>query len=190
MIYSLIDSAIPKLPVNLLDHIATGADGRVYNIGNKKVAKVSCILGSEKEVDYRARMFEKTLAHIIETYPGEYVRVHEYGKLDSGSIDNKSYSVYYTIMDKLQDLEPFDKLALKLCLDFDYEYLEDKVVLNHLYNAMGIIRIPSGIISRALFFMHMFLNSSIDHNDIHIANIMKDSFGSFKLIDLDRAVIK
>jgi hypothetical protein len=171
-----------EIPVNLDKLIGDGVDGEVYSLlyETNKVVKFSFnIDNNQSDSDFIYSLIAKPNNILVKLYVYKYLGpfINEniryylsfYMMEKLNSISEDEWKVFHTLLShedrnakkQFSEIELKEILeGLKLGLDFD----EEKVI----------------------FFCNSINNLDFVHPDIHPRNIMKDNFGSFKLIDLDR----
>jgi hypothetical protein len=92
-----------------------------------------------------------------------------------------------------EKLRPLDK---KECIIFDYlsYFFQNATDINlfesNLKDKFLNVHLPDGMIGRIMECYESYLDSPIEHNDLHYLNFMKDSSGNYKIIDFDYSRFK
>ena len=186
---SEIARSIPKLAPRRCSHdkipwrgnyLAEGADGKAYENWNDegKVVKVGFIdtmLHSMNSLD----KLEDNFDYVYVNKPKAYVEVYDYGCVDCRTCNVS----YYVLMQKLEPLDGNET----------YEIPNIVRQVQQLVNSYKKTKDCPYPRQRLHYknqahqdFAEAIWDSGIIHNDAHHGNIMKDSDGNYKLIDLDR----
>ena len=186
-----------KLPVEPDARLGDGADGEVLSIVGQpdKVLKLGILYELHNRGLQGAYMHIKNmLSYMAKLQPQGYVRVYESGYLgtfsrpmadwDSGS---QKFIIYYYIMEKLQKISDDERKVFHSILSHEDRGIE-KHFSKEKRNEMlkGMSRALDFDAEKVRLFCDNIEAAPLSHLDIHVRNIMKDSLGNFKLIDLDR----
>lgn len=188
-----------QLPYKLGDEIGYGADGQVFNIANDpyKVIKL-CILYERDNFDLSKELYirERVLSYLIDNPSRVYANVYDYVKLGDGERpwlgnQKQKYIIYYYVMEKLEELSKDEARVFHSVLSH-----EDRGVVKNL-SPKKLKEILAGLKigldfpeENIIFFIEELKRSKVRHLDLHQRNVMKTSFGEFKMIDFDRAMLK
>lgn len=182
------------------DLINAGAYGKVFEIGNNKVLKITTDEGELnainrllEEIEYNNDWFEHFINLPINICP---VNENIYEKLNDDSYnDNKKYVRYYFIFDKLYELTNDEKNCIVEIFEyFDVVRVEDIEILygteiSDYYTKMLKLtsKFSKNVNTTALinFIFNVYsLAEDLGINDLHLGNMMKDINGNYKLIDI------
>jgi serine/threonine protein kinase len=180
------------------NEVGAGSDGQVFDIkGTNKVIKY-CILYQDYSNDLHFKFEEimKAICNIRDYNPNICARVYEFDFIAYGSrrvfrgLDQK-YVMYYYIMEKLSKISEDEKKVFHTILSHEdrgiIKNFKDKELKEILF---GLSRGLDFDEERVIIFYNNLKNSPIQHLDIHVRNIMKDSEGNYRLIDFDRVNIR
>lgn len=191
-VFNICQTFCPETTPHFIgEKIGDGADGEVFNFIDNKVIKFSIIYQYDLDIHHIYSNIEKILLYLQSFQPSTHARVYEYKYL--GTCARKTvngfqpYIFYYYVMEKLNKLSEDEKKIFHTILSH-----EDKNIIKD-YSSKKIKEMLKGL-SRGLdfdekkvtFFCNNFRKTMVQHNDIHVRNIMKDALGNFKLIDFDR----
>lgn len=188
-----------KLPLNLSNKLGDGADGEVFELhDSNKVIKLGVLYEQDNaNIKKQYSSIVKALEYIKAIAPPEYGRVHEHEYLGEferpvfGNNTHQKYILYYYIMEKLDKLSDDEKKVFHSILSHEDQNLQKS------FNLLKVSSMLDGMSKgldfnkeKVMSFYEKVMNSSINHNDLHPRNIMKDKNGSYKLIDFDRCTVK
>lgn len=196
LILKLLDiNSIRDIPVTITDKLGDGSDGEVFSIKEdiNKVIKLSILFDFDLEdLNKRFESISEIFNYlIINTFP-YFAKVYEQSylcqweaKLADGSY--RKYICYYSIMEKLQKISEDEKKVFHsiICHE-DREIKKDYTVENIKEMLHGMSFGLDFDDERIISFIKKLRTSPIEHLDIHVRNIMKDSRGNFKMIDFER----
>lgn len=188
--YKLCDenNVIPSL--NLQESLGEGADGEVFSISKKEVVKLhvlyeNSIFCENKNIDIVFNEIIKSFEIIKNTKPKHIVKIFDYkflGKFQKKLTYNKqNYILFYSIMEKLNKLTDDEKRVFHTVISLKENFYQK--TLNELNGYLLFS------VEKVKLFLNQIKKSKINHLDFGTQNIMKDDFGNFKLIDLDRLEI-
>ncbi len=183
-----------KIPVILSTSLGDGADGQVFAIDGSpnKVIKIS--IGHVELIDNYARNLKKVLDYLKNNSHPCFVRIYSHEELGSvakisrcDGVSILKYNLYYYIMEKLNKISEDEKKVFHSIISHEDRNMKKNFSSQKLHEILlGLNRGLDFDFKKITFFCENLKNSPIRHYDIHIRNIMKDSLGNFKLIDLDR----
>jgi serine/threonine protein kinase len=198
LVLKLLQSHCPeKIPVTITNKLGDGADGEVFEYAedSNKVIKFGILYETGSIALARSyKYINKVLSYLVENPSPTYARVytHEYMAEWSREVAWKNtaqkYIIYYYIMEKLYKTSEDEKKVFHSILSH-----EDRGIKKN-FSDEKIKEMLRGLSSgldfdeaKVIFFINNFKKTPIDHFDVHVRNIMKDSDGNFKMIDFDRA---
>lgn len=169
----------------------SGADGEVFE-SNNNIIKFVMMFDSKKKIITDYNKNKNIINKIIESRPNHFVEVYDFGFVKEIEDYNKNYClIYFYLMEKLNKISDDEKRVFHSLIsheDFN------KIKKIDVYRINSIIKELDGYLSfdkdKVLNFIKNIKNSKIEQTDIHERNIMKDNFGNFKFIDLERLNIK
>lgn len=185
------------LPVQVDKCLGGGADGQVFTIvgDDSRVIKLGIFYErhDKKFLEYY-RQIVKVLDHLIKTQPDAYAKVYEHGSLGEDSREAKhwrsgrqKYVMYYYIMDRLYDITEDEEKVFHTILSHEDRGIEKNFSPDKIREMLrGMSRGLDFDAEKVTLFCEKIRSAPISHLDIVGRNIMKDAFGNFKLIDLDR----
>lgn len=182
------NSILEKLSVTPTNCLGEGADGEVFEIQEdlNKVIKFSVMFDfCHDTLDKEYDLLSITLNHILLNYDSTIVKLFAFNKLGTFSSSNQKdkqlYLLHYSILEKCFPLSEDENKVLKYFF---------KSNINNIDKILETLTIQNQWLDFDLDKMKIFfinrMNSKIRNNDLNSLNIMKDSFGNFKSIDLDR----
>ena len=182
-----------KLPVLPGIKLGDGADGEIFSIENEpdKVIKLSILYDTEETPLKNFQKIEALVGRIMIERPSAYVRVYAQGYLGRFSRDTCSgeqeFILYYYIMERLEKItEDECKVFHSILCHEDRGIKKDFSPLEMQKMLTGLSRGLDFSAEKVTLFCNNIKEAPVAHIDLHVRNIMKDVFGSFKLIDLDR----
>jgi len=176
----IVDKYIKPDHFQIGKKLGDGADGEVFEY-NDKVIKFSISFDDSylQKIDL--------LKCLKEANEKPYVKIYEFKHLLSTKTKYQDVEIYYSILEKLNKISDDEKkLFHTLICHEDQNKIKtrsknevDKIIdeLNYYLDFNK---------DKVILFLDQLKNSKFNHLDIHVRNVMKDSFGNFKLIDLDR----
>jgi hypothetical protein len=181
-----------QIPVQPAERLGDGADGEIFGIQNcpNQVVKLSVILDRFDKSPLRLYQEEvrPILDYVMLVKPASYVPVYQHGFLGEFSRPMphwnrgvQNFLLHYCVMEKLLELTEDEKKVFH-CLVSDQEWELAKI-------GKTLARLSRGLDFRAemvILLYQQLQETQIQHLDLHPRNIMKDAFGYFKIIDLDR----
>ena len=174
--------------------IGYGADGQVFTLRDypNKVLKFSILydLDYSHTLDIKYANISKMFAHIKSTV-GCFPFLYDYGMLLSGNrkttVGNQDYIIYYSIWEKLNKLSDDNKKVLFTILNA----FDNNSSIRSLKKDLDTLSMYLDFeIEKSITFFKELNNLKINHNDLHIRNILIDNNGYFKLIDFDKSTFK
>lgn len=179
---------------SLGEELGYGADGQVFEILNSNRVIKYCVLYDDfsEDLNDRYSKIRKALYYILYNKPNTCARLYDFNFLLHASRKlfnelNQDYIVYYYTMEKLLKISEDEKKVFHTILSH-----EDRGIVKN-FSDEKLRKTLSGLSRgldfderRVILFYDNLKNSSIQHLDIHVRNIMKDAEGNFRLIDFDR----
>jgi hypothetical protein len=182
--------------------LGIGADGSTYDLFDEqnKVIKLSVIYEYLTKVDLVYEQYSKVLDYLISYNDPVYVRVYAHAKIGiynrkhynnhNKNYDTQEYLLHYYIMEKCLPLltdeaKVFDSILPYL--DGKWRKYSDesiKKILDGLSRGLDFDK------EKVIIFCNNYLRSKVRQDDLHARNIMKDIAGNYKIIDLDRCLLK
>lgn len=183
-----------------------GSDGEVFEIINdpSKVIKISIMydLNFNNDLNIKYSELTKILYELVTDSPLVYAHVYEYEKIAlfkrdclvgdpaNNRFEKQDCLLHYHVLEKCFKLSEDEKKVFHTIVSHeDYGIIKKFSSENLKEILFGLSRGLDFDEKRVIFFYESLLTCRIKHNDLHQRNIMKDSFGNFKLIDLDRLEI-
>jgi len=185
-----------KITYNTTVKIGYGVDGEVFRIENSPDQVIKYCILYDNEDDNLQKNFEqirKVLSHLCDYPSPVYARVHNYECFGKFSHQSKSeeFILYCYVMEKLYPITKDEGRVFHTIVSHedrgiskDYSREKRQDIIRGL--AVGL----DFDSERVMFFCDNIRNSPVQHHDLHERNIMKDCFGNFKLVDLDRTIIE
>lgn len=167
-----------------------GVDGEVFSIidSTSKVIKFG-ISFDEDESEYSSYNYKsltKVLGFIQLQQPSAYVRVYDYGR----TCETDEAMIYYCVMEKLREISEDERRIFHSILsheDFGKKKDLSAAKVEELISGMSALDFDP---KKVRLFCDNIKAPPLSHHDMHTRNIMKDSIGNFKLIDLDRVTLE
>jgi hypothetical protein len=186
-----------KIPVKTGERLGDGADGEVLEIVDEpnKVLKLGIFYERhDKGFLKYYKQIQAVLDYMMLVRPPAYVRVYEHGYLGSYARSmpawksgKQSFIIYYYIMEKLLKISEDERKVFHSILSHEDRGIEKNFSLEKIREMLeGMGRSLDFDAEKVTLFCDNIRGASIWHLDLHVRNIMKDSMGDFKLIDLDR----
>ena len=193
---------IKKLTGNELNYIPDyqineGADGQVFTIvgDEDKVLKLSILFGnSNKEVEQKYKNINRICFWRSHKSEPAFVAVEHFGRLGSSipySNNHQKFILHYHTMEKLETItederKVFHSLLSHEDLNIEKKYSMDQIkkMVNGMAKGLDFNR------DEVILFVGNLRKSDIIQPDLHPRNIMKNKAGKFKVIDLDRCILK
>jgi serine/threonine protein kinase len=180
------------IPYTLGEEIGSGADGRVFEIPNKPnlVCKIG-LLYEEENIEKEWLCRRQVLDYLFQNPSPIHVQVYEFGKLEGGVCPKiAQYAETYCIMQRLEPLSNDENKVFHSILSH-----EDRGIVKN-FSTKKLAEILQGLKKgldfpeqQVMLFIEELKRSPIRHQDLHPRNIMKDDFGNYRLIDLDRCIL-
>ena len=184
-----------KIPFNISKKIGDGADGECFDLLDSpdKVIKLSVLYEYDRgdiETQYK-QSISPIIDFLISNPITIFGKIYSHNYIGSFSRDfngsPQSFIIYYYVMEKLNKISDDEQKVFHTILSH-----EDRG-LNKNFSIADVKKILNGLkigldfnCKKILDFYSEMLCCPIVHLDLHPRNIMKDNFGNFKLIDLDR----
>jgi hypothetical protein len=195
-VYSLIKKYCPdKISYNIGSVLGDGADGEVYSIvGTNDVIKFSVIydIDFSENLELRYQDLSTKLDFIknnTDDLPFAIVKDFKLLHIDHRAhVDGpQQFLIHYYVMEHLNKISDDEKKVIHTVFSHEdynikknFEEKELKKILSGLSVGLDFS------INKVILFWSKINKSILYHTDIHVRNVMKDNFGNFKLIDLDR----
>jgi hypothetical protein len=185
-----------KLDFILSSKLGDGADGEVFELSETdKVIKFGILFEyPDLNLSERYSQIENVLHYIKNNKPLAYAPVYEYKYLGKfvrpvdWSKAGQNYILYYYIMEKLEKISDDEKRVFHSILSHEDKNINKNFTILKIKQMLdGMARALDFDKKKIIFFCEALKQTEINHNDIHVRNIMKDKLGNFKLIDFDRA---
>jgi hypothetical protein len=167
--YKILNSY--KTYFDIKEELGRGADGIVWNY-NDKAIKI-CI-GN----------YDSFCNSFINLNKINYVcKIYEYNKLG----EYLDYDVYYYVMEKLEKLSDDESKVFFTLLSHEDNNKKKNYTEENAIEILNKLKIGLDFdFDKVLYFFNKIMLNEINHLDISERNIMKDSCGTFKLIDFER----
>lgn len=180
-VYSHYNIVFNTYPVQELI-CAKGADGEVFKSGDN-IIKFVVISDSKKNATDNFMINKRKIQFIMDKNPKHFVKVFDFGLVSI--IENERYNiVYYYLMESLNKISDDEKKLFHTILSHEdsnkVKSLNCEGTINELHKFLDFDK------EKVIQFINSIKNSKIHQLDCHPRNIMKDRFGSFKFIDLER----
>lgn len=160
------------------DYIYAGADGEVFK-SSDKIIKFVEIFDSKKNANLAWNKIKRNIEWVMDNNPSNFVRVEDFGLVQ---VFEDNYSiVYFYLMEKLSDISSDEnKLFKNIFKDPKAKNLNfcEKDLDSYKYFKFDKEKVSN--------FVLQTKKCKMKHEDIHVKNIMKDDYGNFKFIDLER----
>lgn len=192
-----LDSNFQPLLSNLESKVGDGADGEVYNLISGNIAKFSIFFPWEGESLDLVKKEKVEIVNRVKSLPDTFVKVINFQHLMDGSrqtVDGSQlFSIYYYEMERLFKISEDEKKVMHSLISHedsnlkkDFTTQKAKSILNGL--SFGLDFDFDKVLSFIKKLQHLE-TVGIEYLDYHPRNVMKDSGGNFKLIDIDRMSI-
>lgn len=186
-----------KIPYQTDTRLGDGADGEVFSIVNEPTKVIKLGIKYEhhdEDLDREYNRIREAIDYFIHTSPAAYARVYEQGYLGTFSRDIPSYrggkqkfTMYYYIMEKLEKITEDEKKVFHTIISHEDRGIEKNFSPSKVREMLqGMSRGLDFDAEKVTLFCENIKSAAVSHLDMHVRNIMKDSSGEFKLIDLDR----
>lgn len=186
---------ITKLPYSIGPSLGQGADGEVREvIGHpSKVIKLSVMYDLDYSGSFKKDYVNKLIVYnkILKNSPSILVKLLDYGLVHFGEritdVGKQEYVVYFSLMEKLYSITEDEGKVFHSILSHEdrnkIKVFSEKQLKEILYNFRRGLDFSE---EEVKLFHTNLKNSKFRHNDIAVRNIMKNRYGQFKLIDIDR----
>lgn len=197
-VLSLCQQLCPeKIVYATTDRIGYGVDGEVFSIegSSDQVIKYCCLYDIPGiKLSLAFNQIQDVLSHLCESPARIYARVYSYSKLgcfERINVGVEEFILYYYVMEKLYPLSEDECRVFHTIVSHEdrgiiKDYSREKQ--QNLIRGMGTALDFDS--ERVMFFCDNLKKSTVQHLDLHERNIMKDCYGNFKLVDLDRSILK
>lgn len=102
----------------------------------------------------------------------------------------ESAVVAWSSQEKLRPLDKKERIVFDYLSYFFANSTNIGVFESNLKDKFSEVHLPDGMIERIMTCYESYLNSAIEHNDLHYLNFMKDSSNNYKIIDFDYSRFK
>jgi hypothetical protein len=190
-----------KMPAEPGERLGDGADGEVFAIADDpaKVMKLSVIY-DRFEYPPKVIYFNEivpVLDYVMSNHLSMCVNIYEHGylgeyyrKLNYWKCGKQSLVIHYCIMERLLHLSEDERRVFHSVVSHEDRDLEKDLSPSKIKEIVdGMARGLDFDTKKVILFCDQLRNSPLEHKDIHVRNIMKNSDGFYKLIDLDRACL-
>lgn len=170
-----------EIPVNLKETLGSGFDGEVYSLfyETNKVVKLSYSYLPQPDPDFIYDLISKPLDYLV--------KLHVYKYFGPFVKDNEDYYLSFYMMERLNPISDDEEKVFHTLLSHEDRNLQKKFSEIELKKIVESLKLGLDFDEgRVIFFCNSINDMGFVHPDIHSRNIMKDDFGNFKLIDLDR----
>jgi hypothetical protein len=186
-----------KIPFETDTRLGEGADGEVFSIVDQptKVLKLGIMYERHDKgfIEYYQHI-QKVLDYLIANPLDAYARVYEYGylgnysrKMEYWRTGEQKFLMYYYTMEKLEKISEDEKRIFHSILSHEDRGIEKNFSPGKIREMLqGMSRGLDFDAEKVTLFCNNIRSAPVSHLDIHVRNIMKNSSGDFKLIDLDR----
>lgn len=191
----LQDDCLTYLPFRVGQRLGGGIHGTVFDLPDEHntVVKIANIY-SDVYDDYSAKFqrISKTYQFIIDNTNDALVKVFDFGQLYEGLIKS-SYStktgiIYYAKMEKLLPILEIEQKVFKTICDVYNGLISiNRPIKDLIYELKEWFSLDEVKIFEFYDNLHSL---QIEHRDVEVRNIMKNSVGQYKLVDFDLAIIK
>jgi serine/threonine protein kinase len=201
LVLKLLQShCLELIPVTITDKIADGADGEVFNFSEdpNKVIKLCVLYESSYEDIYS--IYKRTtsvLDYLLKNPSQSFAQVYEHkyicewGRTVEWKKDQQKYLIYYYIMEKLQKISEDEKRLFHSIISHEDRGIKKNFSMEKIKEILcGLKRGLDFDEKKVIFFLDNFKKTPINHNDLHVRNVMKDINGNFRLIDFDRTELR
>lgn len=184
-----------KIPFNISKKIGDGADGECFNLLNApdKVIKLSVLYEYDRgNIEDQYKQNISPIIDFLITNPSTiFAKIYSHNYLGSFTRDfngnPQSFILYYYVMEKLQKISDDEQKVFHTILSHEDRGINKKYSISDIRKILNGLKIGLDFSYKKIIdFYSEMLCCPIIHLDLHPRNIMKDNFGNFKLIDLDR----
>ncbi len=190
-----------KIPDNLGEYLGDGADGEVFSINgdSSRVIKLGIMYERPSQGLLKGyKQIQSVLDFLITNQPVAYARVYEHGYIGTYSRDveflknkKQNFIIYFYSMEKLEKITEDEKKVFHSILSHEdrgkkKDFSPEKV----LEMLQGLSRGLDFDAEKVTLFCENIRSAPVSHLDIHVRNIMKNSVGDYKLIDMDRITLE
>lgn len=191
VVLSLCQKLCPeKLSFNLGKRLGAGVDGEVFDLvdHSDKVIKL-CVLYSTNE--YFLQNIVPVLTSLIFNPVDIFARVYTYEHLGTFQRESQKFILYSYTMEKLESISEDEKKVFHTIISHEDRGIKKNFSTKKVREILkGLSRGLDFDEKRVIFFYENLKNSSVQHTDTHVRNVMKDKQGNFKMVDFDRAQLK
>lgn len=202
-VLSLVRHLCPeKLPVQPDVRLGEGADGEVLSIkdDSHRVLKLGIIYGRPGEsVKRQYEQIEQVLNTVQHEQPRAYVHLYDHGYMGTYSRQihirprgraEQDFIIYYYLMDKLDSITEDEGKVFHSILSHEDRGIKKNFSAEKIQEMLqGMSRGLDFDAEKITLFCSNIKEAKLSHLDIAVRNIMKDSVGEFKLVDVDRVTI-
>lgn len=167
-------------------YIKAGADGCAYLSGDK-VIKFTHMFDKKKHILNNYNKNKRIIEKIILESPRHFVKTFDFKFLKDIEKDGKYHLFYCYVMEKLETLSDDEVKIFHTLLSHEdsnkVKNLSDDYINKTISSLEMFLDFNK---EKVINFINQIKKHKIQHCDVHPRNIMKDSLGNFKFIDLDR----
>jgi len=180
-------------PYKLGQRLGSGVDGEVFEIARSNRVVKFCIL-HESDKGNVHELYLKTIDPILTSLVSRavnvFARVYTYEYVGVFSKNENRFALYFYTMEKLEDISDDEKKVFHTIISHEDRNIVKDFSINEVQEKLkGLSLGLSFDEKKVIFFYENLKKSYINHNDIHVRNIMKDNQGNFKMIDFDRTQV-
>ena len=194
---NVLDKCSNLISFQLKEKLGDGADGEVFQLeDSEKVIKLSILYDLDYNTDLiqKFKNISKNISTIQKNKLKHFAAIYEYGLVCRSSrktfLGEQKFIIYYYVMEKLFKLTIDERKVFHTILSHEDLNLEKKFSSHQLDSILNGLSFGLDFdFTKVRNFYFQTIENSIQHNDLHVRNIMKDKFGCFKLIDFDRITI-
>lgn len=198
-ILKIINDNNCQLPFSLGKELGAGNDGQVFELKNEptKVIKFSILFdlnfNGESYLQSKYNELSKCF-DVIKKNNTIFAKIINYQQIGffKRKFDNneQDYLLHYYIMEKCEKLSEDEKKVFHTILSHEDQGLIKKFSEKKFDEILfGLARGLDFDSKKIRLFYESVMASEIKHLDLHIRNIMKDSFENYKMIDFDRCIL-
>lgn len=166
-----------NLPFKLGNEIGSGFNGYVYELEDKVIKLSSMESANYKKLEQVFNLIQGTSSH--------FVKVFDFNTTNTFILDNKKYSSYYYIMEKLSPISQDEEKVFHTILSHEHANKKKSYSSEALDKVLENLAVGLDFdFKEVRLFYERIHTHALMHTDIHPSNIMKKD-SEFKLIDLD-----
>lgn len=194
-VYSLIKKYCPnQILYDIGSLLGDGADGEVYSIvGANDVIKFSIMYDIDflENLDLKYKDLNAKLSFIKTNNAKPFAEVKDFKLLHTNyraHVDGpQQFLIHYYVMERLNKISDDEKKVIHTVFSHEDSNRQKKFDDKQLKNILSGLSVGLDFNANKIMLFWSEINKSLlHHTDIHARNVMKNNFGNFKLIDLDR----